>query len=48
VLPGAEYASGWEKILDTANNAEDGQKHEPSSSIQVSGRSVVLMRSLEK
>ena len=48
VLPGAEYASGWEKILDTANEAEDGHKYEPSSSIQVSGRSVVLMRSLEK
>jgi isoamylase len=48
VLPNLEYAEAWEKILDTAENATHGEVYEASSTITVSGRSVVLLKSLEK
>jgi isoamylase len=45
VLPSAEYAESWEKVLDTADDRENKTVHAASSTIQISGRSVVLLRS---
>jgi isoamylase len=46
VLPSDVYAPAWEKVLDTADGEESSVVYLASSSIQVSGRSVVLLRSV--
>jgi glycogen operon protein len=49
ILPGPEYAPEWEKVLDTANDTGSAPEiYEASASLNVSGRSVVLLRSTNK
>jgi isoamylase len=46
VLPGTQYAAQWEKVLDTAySTPPSGEVYEASTSVVVSGRSMVLLRS---
>lgn len=46
VLPSVEYADGWMKILDTADDQASTSHYPAASIIQVSGRSVVLLKSI--
>jgi isoamylase len=48
VLPSTDYALEWVKILDTANAEESSVLYPASSTIDVAGRSVVLLKSTEK
>lgn len=48
VLPSSEYAEGWERILDTADDRENTVHFPPSGTIEVSGRSIILLKSIRK
>jgi isoamylase len=46
VLPSTEYAAAWQILLDTANDQESAAVYPASSTIDVAGRSVVLLKSV--
>ena len=46
VLPGPPWATSVRLVLDTAGTSDGGTGHAPGSSVEVSGRSLLLLRAL--